>query len=91
MHLSSKILFDIWRVKIVNTIPLIMIRNNELTCPTTIDAIPTIIAKPHNIKVMIQAPFDPVQNPYAITKYANPIIKKLLQEFLHYSITLTPI
>ena len=40
-----------------------MIRNNESICPTTIGSIFTTIAIPHNIKIMIQAQFDPVHTP----------------------------
>ena len=58
------------------TIPLIIIRNSEPTCPTTIEPIPTIIAIPDSIKVMIHAQLDPFHNPYATAKYASPIIKR---------------
>ena len=50
------------------TIPLIIIRNSEPTCPTTMGPIPTIIAIPHNIKVMTHAQLDPFHNPYATAK-----------------------
>lgn len=52
-------------------------RNNEPTCPITIEPKPTIIAMPHNIKVISHAKLDPLHSPYATAKYASPIIKEI--------------
>lgn len=59
------------------TIPLIIMRNSEPTCPMTIEPKPTTIAIPHNIKVISQAQVDPFHSPYATAKYDSAITKKI--------------
>lgn len=54
------------------TIPFIIIRNSEPICPIIIESKPTMIAMPHNIKVIIHAQLDSLHSLIYNSKIRQP-------------------